>query len=463
MNAYKKFIKNTAIFGISNFASKILIFLLLPLYTRTMSSSDLGESDLIISLVSFLIPIFSLCVYEGVLRFGMDKKFNRSQVFTYGLYVIFGGFIVLLLCYPILKKFLGHHTILFYLIYLFACFNQYFNQFVRALEKIKLLGVVGIIGTLVLISSNIGLLYYRKMGLEGYLISYLLMNFIVSLLLFVFGRLYRYMTIGKLELSLQQAVLSYNSPLIPNKVNWWMISISNRFILGYFWGTNLVGLYSAANKLPSIITTIYGIVQQALLLSVIEEQEKQEDKLYKQINKMMGFLLAIAVVFISIGSTVGANLLFGKKFYDAWRLVPLLVLSAYFGSMHGNLTTLYMANKNTKVLFYNSILGMICALAFNTILIRYKGVYGAVMAMGLTYFCVWLHLYLVSKRDMEDFSNKWSVTGLLTIQAIAALFMARETFCDLSVVTLILILFLNVKELYKAFVLIMKMKKHLYS
>lgn len=457
---YTKFIKNTAIFGISNFASKILVFLLLPLYTRTMSSDALGRSDLIISLISFLLPLFTLCVYEGVLRFGMDRRLDIQQVFTYGLYVIALGFVILLFCAQLFKNVLGNNLILFYLIYIFTCLNQYFNQFARALDKIKLIGIVGVIGTVILVGANIIFLYYKKLGLEGYLISYLLMNLIVSFVLFINGKLYKFITFKRIDLNIQKEIFHYNGPLVPSKINWWMISISNRYILGYLYGTNLVGLYTAANKLPSVITTVYGIVQQALLLSVIEEEEKKTGTIYKQINKLMGFVLAIAAVAISLGSTWGAGFLFGDNFYAAWKLVPLLVLSAYFGSLHGNITTIYMARKNTKVLFCNSLIGMISSLVFNFIFIKFMGLNGAVFAIGLTYFTVWFHLYYLNRKE-EHASNNWIVTILLSLQAITALYTTPKLYCSINLVSLVFILLLYKKEVWKMMVFLRNIKTYI--
>lgn len=76
MDKYKKLIYNTFIFGISTFSSKILVFLLLPLYTRILSNADYGVVDLIVQTANLLIPIVSIGVTNGVIRFGLDKSNN---------------------------------------------------------------------------------------------------------------------------------------------------------------------------------------------------------------------------------------------------------------------------------------------------------------------------------------------------------------------------------------------------
>ena len=70
----QKLFKDTSLFAISNFASKILIFFFTPLYTRVLSTEEYGIADLIVSSVNFIYPLLTLSIAEGTLRFAMDKS-----------------------------------------------------------------------------------------------------------------------------------------------------------------------------------------------------------------------------------------------------------------------------------------------------------------------------------------------------------------------------------------------------
>ena len=48
MDKYKKLLSNTIIFAIGTFASKALVFLLMPLYTRVLTNEQYGSADLIV-------------------------------------------------------------------------------------------------------------------------------------------------------------------------------------------------------------------------------------------------------------------------------------------------------------------------------------------------------------------------------------------------------------------------------
>ena len=70
MNRYVQLIKNSIIFGISNFGSKLLVFLLVPLYTRVLTEDQLGVASIVADTANLLIPIVALSITEGIIRFG---------------------------------------------------------------------------------------------------------------------------------------------------------------------------------------------------------------------------------------------------------------------------------------------------------------------------------------------------------------------------------------------------------
>jgi len=74
MNSYKKLFNNVVIFGIGNLGSKIISFVLVPLYTYYLSQAEYGVSDLVFTTSNMLLPLVSAMMYEAILRFIMDKN-----------------------------------------------------------------------------------------------------------------------------------------------------------------------------------------------------------------------------------------------------------------------------------------------------------------------------------------------------------------------------------------------------
>lgn len=58
MGKYKYLFKNIGIMTISNFGTKILSFLMVPLYTNLLSTSEYGTYDLFINNIIFICSYF---------------------------------------------------------------------------------------------------------------------------------------------------------------------------------------------------------------------------------------------------------------------------------------------------------------------------------------------------------------------------------------------------------------------
>ena len=104
MNPYQKLISNTALFGLSTFGARFLTFLLTPFYTRVLSSTEYGVTDLLLQTGNLIIPLASVGVANAVIRYGLERNSDKSEVFTTGILTDLAGFLILLLAAPLLGQ-----------------------------------------------------------------------------------------------------------------------------------------------------------------------------------------------------------------------------------------------------------------------------------------------------------------------------------------------------------------------
>ncbi|HAQ9444829.1 TPA: oligosaccharide flippase family protein, partial [Enterococcus faecium] len=160
MSKTKYLIKNMGILTISNFSSKILVFLLVPLYTSVLSTTEYGTYDLTISTATLLFPILTLNIVDAVMRFLMDKDKNKKNIASIAIKVIFlsvivfGSVMYLLNITKLWQDVYGLEKYIF-LYYISYVWNQFLIQFAKGLEKVKAMGIAGIISTIVTIIANI--------------------------------------------------------------------------------------------------------------------------------------------------------------------------------------------------------------------------------------------------------------------------------------------------------------------
>ena len=81
MNKYKKLLSNTLIFGIGTFSSKVMVYLLMPLYTALLSKAEYSTADLITQAANLLMPLAAIGMYDGIFRFAIDAGEKKKEVF----------------------------------------------------------------------------------------------------------------------------------------------------------------------------------------------------------------------------------------------------------------------------------------------------------------------------------------------------------------------------------------------
>ena len=66
--------KNTILLSIGTFMTKGLSFIMVPIFSRWLSTEDYGTFDLLCTYVTLLIPLIGLASNEALFRFSMDEK-----------------------------------------------------------------------------------------------------------------------------------------------------------------------------------------------------------------------------------------------------------------------------------------------------------------------------------------------------------------------------------------------------
>ena len=94
----------------------------------------------------------------------------------------------------------------------------------------------------------------------------------------------------KEDKQIEREMIAYSVPLILNSVSWWINNASDRYILTYFSGVAVNGIYSVAYKIPTILSTIQSIFYNAWSISAITEFDR---------NDTDGFL-GIHILFIAL-------------------------------------------------------------------------------------------------------------------------------------------------------------------
>ncbi len=455
-NSYKKLFSNTIIFAIGSFSSKLLVFLLLPLYTRALSKGELGSVDLIVQLANLVLPLATLSIAESVIRFGLDRKYNNATVFSTGIVITLAGLAVFTAAVPLFShtKYVKGFGLLFFGYVLCAGIKLVLSEFVRARGLVKLYAFNGILTTFLMLTLNIIFLLVMKTGIKGYLLAIVLSDLVSIIFLFFIAELYRFLKLRYFSKEIAKQMLAFSVPLIPAAVMWWVTNVSDRFLVQHFMGNDANGIYTIAYKIPTIITTIYAMFNQAWNMSAITESDsKGRARFYKNVfdsNQSVLYVLAAAVMVMLIPLT---KILVESSFFISYKYAPILIVATVFTCFTSFLGSIYAAAKKTKHSFFTSLLGAVVNIILNLILIPKFGINGASFATLVSYALV----FVIRMIDIKKFAPFKVIPGrilvntlLLTIMAYCIVLMNRLVALPL-IILFVIILAINYSHLEKAF------------
>lgn len=406
MNKYKYLAKNTMVFFIGSFTSKILVFLLLPLYTTVLTTSEYAISDLMSTSVNLLYMILTLMVSEAVLRFSIGKNYDKSEVLNIGIVFIAISSLIIGCSFIIasrinLVELFDGYWIQFFLLYFFYSLNHILAGFIRGIEKVRLIAITGVIGTIVTVISNIILLMVFRYGINGYIASMILSNALMCFLYLVFGKVYKYINI-KFNSSLLLEMIKYSSPIVITQVAWWINSATDRYMVTWLLGASETGLLSVAHRLPSILTIFTSIFMQAWKLSAIKEYESESSQLFfsKMLNLYNALLIVAGAIVIAFIKPI-SSLIFRGDFASAWYLAPPFILAFSINGVSAFLGTFFIANRNTKSLMHSTLAGALLNIILNYALIKEIGTIGAGIATAISYFVISVIRTVQVKKQMK--------------------------------------------------------------
>lgn len=448
-NKYKSLSKNVALFTVSSFGSKIIAFLLVPLYTSILSTEEYGTADLILETVSLLIPILTIDIQDAVLRFTIGNG-DKKNTISIGINISLIGFAILAPVLVVLKAIgilkLEPILIGFLLLnYLFGALNNVFTLYLKGVDKVSTIMVAGILNTAVMCLSNVVLLVFFKCGLYGYLLAHTA-GILVSVVFQLFnGGIYKNY-IWKTDTTLAKEMVAYSSPLVTNVLAWWINGASDRYILTYICGIAVNGIYSISYKIPSILSVVQNVFYNAWSISAITEYDRDDkDGFIGNVYTSYSIMSILACSVIMVLNIPIANVLYPNSFFTAWKYVPFLLIGTVFNGIALFQGCIFTAIKKTSIISRTTLIGAGINTLGNIILIKAWGALGAASATMVGYFFTWVmrSVYLKNYIRMRvNWKKHYMTLALLVVQSMLAVFV-QGYWQQLLCMALIIGLYLN--------------------
>ena len=450
----------------SSFATKLISFFLVPLYTNILTTTEYGTYDLFNTTVSVLLPILTLNIQESVIRFALDKKYDRGALVTVSMRCMLAGSAAVLGALIIngifgFSETVGQYAGLFFLMFFSQALSEIVLAYTRGTDKIAELSISSVIASAVTIGCNLFFLLVLKWGLVGYFLASIIGPLAQCVYLMLRGSMLKEIHFKRRYSAEKKEMLRYCRPMIANSVAWWVNNASDRYVVIFFCGLAENGIYSVASKIPSILNIFQSIFNQAWTLSAVKDYDPEDKNgFFSNTYKAYNCLMVIICSVIICADKILARFLYANDFFTAWRYVPWLTIAIVFGALSGYLGGFFSAVKNSRIFARSSIAGAVSNVILNILLTPFMGALGAAVATAICYFEVWIIRYWCSKRYIRIKINLIRDAAsyiLLTLQAAVLLTVQRDVpLYGIEILLFFLILLLYVKDIQSVLNMILK-------
>lgn len=440
--------KNVILFTISGFAPKILSLLLVPLYTSCLTTAEYGVSDLLSTTVSLLFPVLTLDIKDAIVRFALDGKYKKEEVFSISMRITFWGTGIAAVASYLVSLIhiqgLENEYLLFFVL-LFLCYGIYdaLSLFCHSIDRVDVMVGSSIFSTATTLLGNILFLVCFDWGLTGYLVANVMGNLVGILWCGIRAKLWRFVT-WKCSKATAKDMMRFSFPLVFSTIAWWVNSASDRYVMTFMAGVAASGLYAVAYKIPNMLSVFQNIFAQAWSISAIRDFDSEDaDGFIGGMYGMMHAVMVVACSGIMLFNIPAAKILYSGDFFEAWKFMPPLLLSVVFNAMSLFIGSIFTAVKDTKTISLSTIVGAVVNTGCNFLFIYRWGGYGAALATMLGYAVVLVMRHVGLRKHIKlrmNWKRDLCAYGLLLVQMILAFWGMQYFVVQLGILCLIAVL-----------------------
>ena len=412
----KSFAKDALIYTSNTVLSRGIAIFLLPIYTRIVSSEELGALDLFLVFGNIVSLTVALEISQGVARFIPELSDVKQRLaysstglyFTLFMYALF--FITANTFYVELNHFItgkGEYAPFFQLALVNIAlhgFFYYFQNQLRFMSNSVGYTIVSVFYAVTNLATAFIFGTVYNLGLTAILYSMIVSVLLASLLgLFLlrksFGLVFK---LGPLK-----QLLKFSIPLVPASMLIFVSLYIDRYMINVFLDLESVGHYSVALRLASATSLVMMGFQMAITPLVYKHHNEPDTP--ESLAVIFKYFVVFAAFFFLAYSLAVEELLIlftTPEFYLVANVIPLLVLALLFSNMYVFMPGIGI-RKKPHLMFLISIVAAFINIVLNYLLIPIFGIFGAAAATAIGYFIFFLCFVFFSQK-LYYVPHKWS-------------------------------------------------------
>lgn len=410
-----KTLNTTLIYLFSSFFEKGMAFLLIPIYTHYLSTTDYGVLTIVQSIIAILIIFFTMSLNGAASRYHFDGKWLYRKVHYGNIFLsvtiisIIAG-IAFYFSSDIIFKLIGNVPNYPYIYFIFiitygsAIFGIYqlkLQMEQRAVEY----GVNNILKFLIASSIAIYFVVYLDKKADGVLLGQSVA--FTVFLIYIFVKLKKENIKFNLYKKFLKRNIKYSINLIPHNIAGVLMQFLDRFFISNMINLSQAGVYALGGQLSGILGIVSSAINNATVPVTLKAYKEKNYKLLIDLANISIVILVIGATTLSLFSTEIIGLISPESYEKASIVLSILsfyfVVQMYYFRIVG---VLFYEEKATKFVPVATVLSLIFNFIFNYFFIQKWGILGAAFATLLSIVLVnYIVIFIANKYIKVGFNH----------------------------------------------------------
>lgn len=421
-------VKATLWFALCTCIQKGIQFLTVPLFTRLLTTQQYGQFSLYQSWYSLLFIFATLNLSYGVFNNGMVKypqdrwrylssMQGLSTAITATLlvgYLIFSEFWNKILNLPTIV------VLAMFLEFLMAPALSFWSAKQRFEYKYR--AMVGVTLTIAFLSPTISFLAVTASAQKGLvrILSFSLVNSCVGLLFYIYNACQ-----GKKFYVKEYWLyaIRFNVPLIPHYLSMMVLSQADRIMIGKFYGTGEVAIYSVAYTISLAMNVVMSSINSTFIPWTYQKCAKKDFEKIKKLSNilLLGFALISYLPILFAPEVV--SIMAPQEYQAAVWVIPPITASVYFTFLYSLFANIEFYYEENKFVMIASTLAALMNILLNAIFIPLCGYVAAGYTTLICYILLSIAHYIFVAKVYKKHADGKKVYDLKIIILLSSVYL----------------------------------------
>ncbi|MDR3668869.1 MAG: oligosaccharide flippase family protein, partial [Ignavibacteriaceae bacterium] len=387
---------SVAWYGLGNLLVRSLSFILLPLYSNLITTTEFGNYSLLLSVYAVVQVFFQFGMFGALNKFYIEEKSESKKKLIFSsvlnTIVIIALFLTLIFWHLSSRisliifnstDFKNILSLTFVALF-FETLGFYILTLLKTQGLAKKVVSYSASGAVLNLLLNIFFVYSLRLSVFGIILAQLVSAcFLLLILLPVIKDKY----IFRIDRGILNLVVKFSIPLIFANLFMAGSNVADRFILNIFSGPEQVGLYSFAYRIALIMSILIGSFSTAWNPHSLN---LYYDSGYKHtFGKILNKLVAVSCLLILVVSLLAGYLfnvhIFGVSFFNPMYrsgiiIIPIVMLGYLFNGISSYYSVYPQVSNKSYHLMTSELIAFLVNVLSNIILIPRLGIIGAALS-----------------------------------------------------------------------------------